>query len=673
MLGQRGLAASRQAVEAQRAVAAPAQRLDDARHRIAGLDVQQVQVVAGDHRAGRLVARRRAAQGLGGVAELPLDQQLQPRRARRVPGVAGRQPREAHRGADLRRRQVAALGQPGGEAGLDVDAGQRTPDQPFARPRWRRLQLQVVLEAAAEGRVDLLDAIRDPDHGHRVGLEDLVDPGLAADAAAGRGVAAVQPREQLRRLAGQRREDILDLVEQQRDLAAALQEDLADLQAAVPVAARQRVAVAVGMLHLVERQPGSLRADLRKLGLAGARRTVQQHVDAGFAARDGVLQQRGDHVDVVGDEGEVRGRQLRRPSRPREDRHQVVGLRVLAHQHRRQLLADLHQVGQVGDVVFRDQVLDHAGAFQPRSGAQRLGNLAGVHAGHLGDRRVGLLGAGHLEFDEQPTQLALVARERPVEQQRALGRVQLQQAGQRVDVLLHQRRLPLQARLQPVARDGQHGQQVLRGVLDVLVHVEEQRPLLVRAAPDAVALEEFQVGQGIVPAPVVVAAAAQLQEAAHAAQHTGGPDDVAPGQAEQAVAVAPDVEARRLAQRQREHEVRAQAIEDRRLQQARRGHAGLRALRVTALRLGAVTSHCCSPTGRTRLTAMLPQCADCGKPPAGQRLRWPAPGPGPYNAAGRTAVDRPGDPAAGRRLRTACRRRVSAAPAAVGPGRRSPR
>ncbi|MEI2679514.1 MAG: hypothetical protein V9G29_17630 [Burkholderiaceae bacterium] len=83
----------------------------------------------------------------------------------------------------------------------------------------------------------------------------------------------------------------------------------------------------------------------------------------------------------------------------------------------------------------------------------------------------------HLELDQQSAQVALIAGQRAVEQQRALGGVQLQQPGQRVDVLLDQRRFLLQAALQPVGGRAKHRKQVLRSVLDVFVDVEEQGAL----------------------------------------------------------------------------------------------------------------------------------------------------------------------------------------------------
>ena len=269
---------------------------------------------------------------------------------------------------------------------------------------------------------------------------------------------------------------------------------------------------------------------------------------------------------------EVRRRQLAVPGRPGEHRHQVRRPLVLAHQHRRQLLADLHQVGEIGDVVFGDQVLDHADALEPRTRAQRVGDIDLVDAGHRGDRRVGLLRTGHLELDQQAAQVALVPSQRAIQEQRAFGGVELQQAGQRVDVLLDQRRFLLQAAFQPVGGGTEHRQQVLRRVLDVLVDVEEQRRLLVWPAPAAVALDEGVVAQAVVAEPLLVATAACLQEFAQPRQHRHRPDQVPTGQRQQAVPVATQVEAPDVAHRQREHELRAHAVEHRRFGQARRQH-----------------------------------------------------------------------------------------------------
>jgi len=77
--------------------------------------------------------------------------------------------------------------------------------------------------------------------------------------------------------------------------------------------------------------------------------------------------------------------------------------------------------------VLGNQVLDQADALQPAAGAQRLTHLGGAHAGQLGDGGVGLGRVVDLELHQQAAQVALVARQRAVQQQRALGLVQLQQ------------------------------------------------------------------------------------------------------------------------------------------------------------------------------------------------------------------------------------------------------
>ena len=624
VLGQRGLAGAGRAVEAQRAVAARLERLDDARDLEAALDVEHVEVVGGDA-AARAQAVRRAQREVG-IAQLALDQALD----RSAFGHG--QPREAHRGADLRRREALAAGQLGGEGLGHGDAFERLAHQLLARAGRRRLELQVVGEAAPEGRVDLLDAVGDPERGHGIRFEDLVDPGLAAHAAAGGGGDLLGARHELGGLGADRREHVLDLVEQQRRLRAALEEDLRDLQRAVAVAARERVAVAVGVLDLEQLQARGLRHHLGELGLAGAGRAVEQHVDARLLARHRGAQQGDEHLRVFLDECEVVHRERALGRGPREHGHQLVVVAVLAHQHRRQLLADLHQVGQVGDVVLGDQVLDQADALQPRAGAQRLAHVAGIDAGDLGDRGIGLGRVVDLELDQQRAQVALVARQRAVEQQRALGLVELQQAGERVDVLLDQGRLLAQRMGEPVARDRQHGEQVLRLVLGVFVEVEEQRAFLVGAAPDAVALQQRAAVEVLDALPDLVARAAAAEEFAQALQHRQRPDQVAAGQREQAVEVAPHVEARALLGRQREHEVRAHELEHRRfLESGRRqcvtagsrGHdidTGTLDHRAT-LQLGELESerdHSAefwlredSETVKTRMLRFRPQCRPC--------------------------------------------------------------
>ena len=174
----------------------------------------------------------------------------------------------------------------------------------------------MVGKTAPERGVDLLDAVGDPDRRHGVGFEDLVDPCLATDTATGGRRDLVGSGQQLRRFAGDGRKDILHLVEQQGGLRAALEEHLRDLKGSVTVAPTQRIAIAVSVFHF------------EKLEIGG-------HGQATFARR------------------------------ACEDGHEFRLVAVFPHQHRRQLFTHFHEVCQVGDVVFGDQVFDQADTLQP--------------------------------------------------------------------------------------------------------------------------------------------------------------------------------------------------------------------------------------------------------------------------------------------------------------------
>ena len=279
-------------------MAARAQGLHDLGQREAAFDIQVGQVVMGDH-ALRRVGLGVLSQRVVGVAQLALDQLLRHRRRLR-PSRRRRRASPANRTAvricaGVRPLRAASRAD---EGVGHRDAFERLAHQAFARARWRRLELQVVGKTAPERRVDLLDAVGDPDRRHVVGLQDLVDPGLAADAAVAGRRHLLGARQQLRGFAGDRREHVLDLVEQQGGVLAALEEDLGDLQRAVAVAAAERVAVAVGVFDLEQLQPGRLRHHLGQFGLAGAGRAVQQDVDARLLARHRIAEQGAQHLGV---------------------------------------------------------------------------------------------------------------------------------------------------------------------------------------------------------------------------------------------------------------------------------------------------------------------------------------------------------------------------------------
>ena len=476
---------------------------------------------------------------------------------------------KAQRVGNLSRCEILARGQAADEGIAHRHLGQQLAHQPLARAgRWAG-QFQMVGKAAPESRIDLLDAVRHPQHRHRVVLEDLVHPSLAVDRAATMRQLLLA-RQQIGSLALHRRKHIFHFIKQQRGAWRLLEEGLGDLQRTVAITPAQGVAVAVGIFHLEAVQPGGLHRHLGQLGLAGAGRAVEQDVDAGLTPLARGLQQPRHGLQVLRDVGEVLSLQRGRYRQPREFGHQLLLAAVFAHQHRGQLVAHLHQVGQVGDGVLAHQVVDHADTLQPRAATQGIGHFSGTDAGHVGHHGVGLGRAVDLEFDQQPAQFTLIARQGAVEQQCALGRVELQQRAQAVDVLLHLHRTLAQALLHPVAGGGQQGEHVLGRILDEFVQVIEQRAFLVGTAPDAMPLQKFGRAQLLVAGPEAVVTAAQGQKAAQLEQHMLGPDQMPAGQRHQRIDITAPVEAAAMARREREHELRAQQIHGGRLFQPRR-------------------------------------------------------------------------------------------------------
>ena len=314
----------------------------------------------------------------------------------------------------------------------------------FACAGRRRLQFQVVGKAATKGWVNLLNTVGDPNGGHHIGFQHLVDPGFATHAAVGRRGGGIGSGHPLGSFAGNGGEHVFHLVKQQRGLGTAFEENLGDLQGAVAVAPAERVAVAVCIFHFKQLQPGGLGHHFRQFGFTRAGWAVQQHVDANFLARHRVGQQIAHHLRVVGDKTKVVQPQRALGRQAGKDRHQLRLVAVGAHQHGWQFFADLHQIGQVSDVVLGDQVFDQANALQAGTRTQCLGHLLGVDAGHFGNGGVGFGCVIDLELHQDAAHVALVAGQRAVQQQRTLCFVKLQQAGQRVDVFLDQCGLALE-------------------------------------------------------------------------------------------------------------------------------------------------------------------------------------------------------------------------------------
>ena len=220
------------------------ERVNDAGNFKTRLDVEHAQVVRGHALAARSLAF--IAQCQVGVFQLPLDQRFHKRnsgphaahcvwlaapRGGAAPAVwrsrshspcwYGNSPcallnvsgcfqsffkgtgelGKAHRRADLRWRQPLACRQFGHKRIADLNTFKRFAHDAFTGAGRRRAQLQVVGKAAAKGRVNLLNAVGDPQRRHEVGFQNLVDPGLAINRTAGRRRQLVRPRHQLRSFA----------------------------------------------------------------------------------------------------------------------------------------------------------------------------------------------------------------------------------------------------------------------------------------------------------------------------------------------------------------------------------------------------------------------------------------------------------------------------------------
>ena len=224
---------------------------------------------------------------------------------------------------------------------------------------------------------------------------------------------------------------------------------------------------------------------------------------------------------------EVAGTQRAFARRAGEHRHQLGFIAVFAHQHGREFLADFHQVSQVGDVVFGNQVFHHADALKARACPQRFTHFAGFHTRHLGDGGVGFRRVADFELHQNAAQITLVTRQCAIQQQRPLGAIQLQQAGQRIDVFLDQCALLFQRVGEPVARDRQQGDQVLGLVFGVFIQIEKQRAFFIGAAPGAVFGHEGQWLQRFLSTPGFIGGATALQKGAQACQQRHRPHQVA--------------------------------------------------------------------------------------------------------------------------------------------------
>ena len=281
------------------------------------------------------------------------------------------------------------------------------------------------------------------------------------------------PRHQVGGIHANRRKNIFHLIKHQCHLRAAFQENLGNLQRTITVAPTERIAVAIRILHLIQVQPRRLCNHFGQLCFTGTRRTVKQNIDTQFFALNRIADQSAQHLCVFLHKRKIAQTQRRLAGRLGKHRHQFALVAVLAHQHRRQLLADFHQVRQIGDAVLRNQVFNQANALQPRAGAQGFAHLAGRHAGHFGNGGIGFWRIVDLELHQKTAQITLVACQRAIQQQRSFGFVELQQIAQGGDVFFDQGAVLFQGVCQPIPCDGQYRKQIFGLIFGEFIQIEK--------------------------------------------------------------------------------------------------------------------------------------------------------------------------------------------------------
>ena len=212
------------------------------------------------------------------------------------------QPGKSQGGVNLGGRQPWALDQPGHQGFGHGLIPHGLAHQLLTGSGRGALEFQVVGKAAAKGRVDLVDAVGDPEGGHGVGFQHLVDPGLATRHVAAHAIVP----STLSQPFGQRGEHVFHLVKQQGGTGGALQKHLGDLQGAVAVSPAQGVAFPVGIFHFEQGQPGLACHHLGQLRLAGTGWAIQQHIDPAFPLLNGFPEQGAQQLRIVLHESEIR-------------------------------------------------------------------------------------------------------------------------------------------------------------------------------------------------------------------------------------------------------------------------------------------------------------------------------------------------------------------------------
>ncbi len=181
----------------------------------------------------------------------------------------------------------------------------------------RRAEVEDIAHPSDDRRIEIADRVGRPEHGHRIGLDQPVDPEL-------RSLPPAHPVA----LAGLNVADqILHLVEQQRRAAALREHAVRELERVDAVPASGLIAILIGLTHAVERHIGRRGERARELGLAGPRRTVDQDIDPRRTFADRAGEQPDEEADIGFASDEVAGTEPRLLAWADRDLEQAIGVR----------------------------------------------------------------------------------------------------------------------------------------------------------------------------------------------------------------------------------------------------------------------------------------------------------------------------------------------------------
>ena len=291
-----------------------------------------------------------------------------------------------------------------------------------------------VIEAPQVGPVHRVGVVGQPQGGHGVVLQGAVDPGFAA------GGSPPSPTEQVGE--GVMLEHVLHFVEQQQGIVMSRQQPLAEGESAQPPLAPDRIAVLIGVIHLVQVRAHRCGQHGGVFGLAHARRTVQQQV----GARNLVIERRPQQPDrrrrIPLQVRKIRQRQGAPGRALEEASHQRLGVGVGREQDVRQILPHLKLVLQVG--IARGD-FDQSRGDEGAGGTQRR---ADVILGQAGQPRQQLVQKGRTRalrlLGDGVMKRAIPVQKHGEAEHGQLGFAQPEQPGEQIQVA-HQRQVRVES------------------------------------------------------------------------------------------------------------------------------------------------------------------------------------------------------------------------------------